>query len=74
MRFRGRPARACRTRPSLHQVDSPARHAAIYDVTFAGHGGDPIKGWLLDPHRGGTQHFLAQLAFLAGLGCAAAAR
>jgi len=44
-------ARAFRTRSSFSAVDSPVRHAAIYDVTFAGHGGDPIKGWLLDPHR-----------------------
>ena len=37
--------------PLFMQVDSPIRHAAVYDVTFAGHGGDPIKGWLLDPHE-----------------------
>ncbi|MGA3353701.1 MAG: acetylxylan esterase [Acidimicrobiales bacterium] len=25
------------------------RHARVFDVTFAGHGGDPIKAWLLIP-------------------------
>jgi len=37
--------------PSFLPVDSPVRHAAVYDVTFAGYAGDPIKAWLLDPHR-----------------------
>ena len=27
------------------------RHAEVFDVTFAGHGGDPIKGWFFVPHR-----------------------
>ncbi len=44
-------ARARRTESSFTPVDGPIRHAAVYDVTFAGHGGDPIKGWLLDPHH-----------------------
>jgi cephalosporin-C deacetylase len=26
-------------------------HADVFDVTFAGHGGDPIKAWLLIPHE-----------------------
>src|SRR5262249_15098110 len=43
-------ARAVPTALSLEAVDDSVRHAAVYDVTFAGHGGDPIKGWLLDPH------------------------
>ena len=45
-------ARASGSGPSFTAVDSPVRHAAVYDVTFAGHSGDPIKGWLLDPHHG----------------------
>ena len=31
------------------------RHAEVFDVTFSGHGGDPIKAWLLIPHTVGTQ-------------------
>lgn len=27
------------------------RHAEVFDVTFAGHGGDPIRGWLFVPRR-----------------------
>lgn len=44
-------ARAMGTEPAFDRADSPARHADVFDVTFAGHGGDPVKGWLLDPHR-----------------------
>jgi len=29
------------------------RHADVLDVTYAGHGGDPIKAWLLIPHEPG---------------------
>ena len=47
-------ARAVSTGLSLQAVDTSVRHAAVYDVTFAGHGGDPIKGWLLDPHAAGS--------------------
>lgn len=32
-------------------VDSPLRHADVYDVSFAGYGGDVVKGWLQIPHR-----------------------
>ncbi len=42
-------ARAQGGGPSFTAVDSPARHATVYDVTFSGYGGDPIKGWLLTP-------------------------
>ena len=27
------------------------RHAEVFDVTFSGFGGDPVKGWLLVPHE-----------------------
>jgi cephalosporin-C deacetylase len=43
-------ARAHVAGPSFAVVGSQVRHAAVHDVTFAGHGGDPIKGWLLEPH------------------------
>jgi cephalosporin-C deacetylase len=36
--------------PSFAPVDTPLRHADVFDVTFAGYAGDPIKGWLLIPH------------------------
>jgi cephalosporin-C deacetylase len=32
-------------------VDAGICHARVFDVSFAGHGGDPIKAWLLIPHR-----------------------
>jgi len=37
---------------------SDIRHAEVFDVTFSGFGGDPVKAWLLVPHesapRGGV--------------------
>ncbi len=36
---------------SFTAADSPVRHAAVYDVTFPGYGGDPIKAWLLAPRQ-----------------------
>src|SRR5579862_4032351 len=38
--------------PSFEAMESSARHAVVYDVTFAGYAGDPIRAWLLDPHQG----------------------
>jgi cephalosporin-C deacetylase len=38
---------------SFTAVDSRVRHATVYDVTFPGYGGDPIKGWLLEPYDAG---------------------
>jgi cephalosporin-C deacetylase len=35
--------------PEFVSVDTPIRHAEVLDVTFPGHGGAPIKGWLLAP-------------------------
>ena len=32
-------------------VDSPLRHADVFDVSFRGYGGETIKGWLQVPHR-----------------------
>ena len=46
-----RAARADRAEPTFVPVDGPLRHADVFDVTFPGYGGDPIKGWLLAPHR-----------------------
>ncbi len=35
----------------FRSVKSVIRNAAVFDVTFAGHGGDRIKAWLLIPHE-----------------------
>jgi cephalosporin-C deacetylase len=42
-------ARAGAADPVFVRTDTPARHAEVFDVTFGGYGGDPIKGWLLVP-------------------------
>jgi cephalosporin-C deacetylase len=42
-------ARAVRSGASFEPVSGPVRHAAVYDVTFSGYDGDPVKGWLLVP-------------------------
>ena len=44
-------ARAHQDEPSFTEVDAGIQHADVFDVTFPGYGGDPIKGWLLQPHR-----------------------
>ena len=44
-------ARAHQAEPSFTEVDAKIQHADVFDVTFPGYGGDPIKGWLLLPHR-----------------------
>jgi cephalosporin-C deacetylase len=35
----------------LVPVATPIRSADVFDVTFAGYAGDPVKGWLLVPHE-----------------------
>jgi cephalosporin-C deacetylase len=45
---------AARERPPAAEftpVETAITHADVHDVTFAGHGGDPVKGWLLVPHE-----------------------
>jgi len=44
-------ARAHPLDPRFTKVDTAIRHAGVFDVTFAGYGGDPIKGWFLVPHE-----------------------
>jgi cephalosporin-C deacetylase len=45
-------ARAAATsEPSFVEVEGPIRYASVFDVTFPGYGGEPIKGWLLVPHE-----------------------
>jgi cephalosporin-C deacetylase len=43
-------ARAHGGEPVFSPVATPIRHAEVFDVTFRGYGGDPIKAWLLVPH------------------------
>jgi cephalosporin-C deacetylase len=51
-------ARAATWAPTFTPAAAAVRHADVFDVTFAGYGGDPVKGWLLVPHdpapRGGV--------------------
>ncbi|MGA3216067.1 MAG: acetylxylan esterase [Acidimicrobiales bacterium] len=35
----------------FNRAQSPVRHAQVFDVSFAGHGGDPIRAWLLIPRE-----------------------
>ena len=44
-------ARAHDIDPAFARVPSPISHADVFDVTFAGYGGDPVKAWLLIPHE-----------------------
>ncbi|HEX5496728.1 MAG TPA: acetylxylan esterase [Mycobacteriales bacterium] len=37
--------------PTLTPVNTRMRHADVFDVTFTGHGGDPVRAWLLVPAR-----------------------
>src|SRR5437660_1995185 len=41
--------------PGFAPADPPATHAEVFDVTFPGHGGDPVRGWLLVPRRLGPR-------------------
>ena len=42
-------ARANGAETSFAAANSRVRHAHVFDVTFPGHGGDPIKGWFIEP-------------------------
>ena len=43
-------ARAAARAPEFTVVASVLRHAEVFDVSFPGFGGDPVKAWLLVPH------------------------
>jgi cephalosporin-C deacetylase len=45
-------ARTFSTRPTADRVASPLTEVEVYDVTFPGFGGDPIRAWLLLPASG----------------------
>jgi len=42
-------ARAVGAEPRFERVDGPLTSVDVYDVTFPGHDGDPIRGWLTCP-------------------------
>jgi len=43
-------ARAAARAPTFTPASTAMRHADVFDVTFSGYGGDPVKAWLLVPH------------------------
>ncbi len=42
-------AERCGAAPTFTPVDSLLRHIIVYDVSFSGYGGDPVKAWLAVP-------------------------
>ena len=42
-------ARAVGAEPRFERTDGPLTSVEVYDVTFPGHDGDPIRGWLTCP-------------------------
>src|SRR5215472_3243579 len=45
-------ARGAAQAPAFTAVSATGiRHAGVFDVTFSGFAGDPVKGWLLVPHE-----------------------
>jgi cephalosporin-C deacetylase len=43
-------ARTAARAPEFTPVSTAIRYADVFDVTFSGFAGDPVKGWLLVPH------------------------
>ena len=43
-------ARSAAGAPAFTAASTAIRHADVFDVTFSGFAGDPVKGWLLVPH------------------------
>jgi cephalosporin-C deacetylase len=44
-------ARAATRAPEFTPASTAIRYADVFDVTFAGFAGDPVRGWLLVPHE-----------------------
>jgi cephalosporin-C deacetylase len=44
-------ARAIGGEPVCTMIDSGITHSEVFDVSFPGHGGAPVKAWLLLPHE-----------------------
>jgi cephalosporin-C deacetylase len=42
-------ARSCNRDPVFTRVESPFRHASVYDVSFSGYAGDPVRAWFVVP-------------------------
>jgi cephalosporin-C deacetylase len=42
-------SRALATAPRLTRVDSPLSSFEVFDVSFSGFGGDPVRGWFIVP-------------------------
>ncbi len=42
-------ARSLHRGPVFTRAESPVRHAEVYDVSFSGYGGDPVKAWFVMP-------------------------
>ena len=63
-------ARALGAAPEFVPVESPIRHAEVFDVTFPGHGGTPIKAWLLAPRDAppGTAFVVEYIGYGGGRG------
>jgi cephalosporin-C deacetylase len=47
-------SRALAEAPTLVPADTPITGVEVFDVTFSGFGGDPIKGWFMRPRSGTT--------------------
>jgi cephalosporin-C deacetylase len=45
-------SRALATAPVVEPAETPLTEVEVYDVTFSGYGGDPIKGWFMLPRSG----------------------
>jgi cephalosporin-C deacetylase len=47
-------ARAAATEPVLAPADTPVSELEVFDLTFSGFAGEPVKGWVIRP-RGATE-------------------
>lgn len=59
-------ARAGAAEPVFVPTETAARHAAVFDVTFPGYAGDPVRAWLLVPHK--SEHGKAAVVQYIGYG------
>ena len=48
-------SRALATPPVLQLAETPLSEVEVFDVTFSGYGGDPVKGWFMLPRSGMTK-------------------
>lgn len=57
-----REARAAASAPVLERVETPLQTLDVFDVTFSGYAGDPVRAWLAVP-RGATEPLPAVVEF-----------